>query len=125
MQQHRLIFDLCNPFTIAKCILFDFLEVNISFYNYVLCFCMFASSLFFIFFSLCRETPALSSRAFLSPRRRYPIHQPQYSMPGSLPTVYFDGYQKKCLLSPKSSLVRSPVTVKIARPDPKIARSPV
>ncbi|XP_073472693.1 nuclear envelope pore membrane protein POM 121 isoform X3 [Aquarana catesbeiana] len=72
-----------------------------------------------------RETPGLSSRAFLSPRRRYPIHQPQYSMPGSLPTVYFDGYQKKCLLSPKSSLVRSPVTVKIARPDPKISRSPV
>ncbi|CAI9561180.1 unnamed protein product [Staurois parvus] len=72
-----------------------------------------------------RETPRLSSRAFLSPRRRYPIHQPQYSMPGSLPTVYFDGYQKKCLLSPKSSLVRSPVTVKIARPDPNIARSPV
>ncbi|XP_077336734.1 nuclear envelope pore membrane protein POM 121 [Lithobates pipiens] len=72
-----------------------------------------------------RETPGLSSRAFLSPRRRYPIHQPQYSMPGSLPTVYFDGYQKKCLLSPKSSLVRSPVTVKIARPDPKSSRSPV
>ncbi|XP_018412665.1 PREDICTED: nuclear envelope pore membrane protein POM 121 [Nanorana parkeri] len=72
-----------------------------------------------------RETPVISNRAFLSPRRRYPIHQPQYSMPGSLPTVYFDGYQKKCLLSPKSSLVRSPVTVKIARPDPNIARSPV
>ncbi|XP_072285131.1 nuclear envelope pore membrane protein POM 121 isoform X2 [Pyxicephalus adspersus] len=72
-----------------------------------------------------RETPGMSNRAFLSPRRRYPIHQPQYSLPGSLPTVYFDGYQKKCLLSPKSSLVRSPVTVKIARPDPNIARSPV
>ncbi|KAM5179948.1 nuclear envelope pore membrane protein POM 121 [Mantella aurantiaca] len=72
-----------------------------------------------------RETPGISNRAFLSPRRRYPIHQPQYSMPGSLPTVYFDGYQKKCLLSPKSSLVRSPVTVKIARPDMNITRSPV
>ncbi|KAM9320292.1 nuclear envelope pore membrane protein POM 121 [Gastrophryne carolinensis] len=72
-----------------------------------------------------RETPAASSRAFLSPRRRYPIHQPQYSMPGSLPTVYLDGFQKKALLSPKSYSVRSPVTVKIARPDPNVTRSPM
>lgn len=61
----------------------------------------------------------------MSPRRRYPTHQPQYSMPGSLPTVYGDGFPRKTLLSPKHSQMRSPVTVKIARPDPNISRSPV
>ncbi|XP_044139842.1 nuclear envelope pore membrane protein POM 121 [Bufo gargarizans] len=72
-----------------------------------------------------RETPVVSNRTFMSPRRRYPTHQPQYSMPGSLPTVYIDGFPRKTLLSPKHSQIRSPMTVKIARPDPTIARSPV
>ncbi|XP_075052763.1 nuclear envelope pore membrane protein POM 121 [Mixophyes fleayi] len=72
-----------------------------------------------------RETPGASNRTFMSPRRRYPTHQPQYSMPGALPMVYLDGYQRKSLLSPKNYMVRSPVTVKIARPDPNITRSPV
>ncbi|XP_075710253.1 nuclear envelope pore membrane protein POM 121 [Rhinoderma darwinii] len=72
-----------------------------------------------------RETPVVYNRTFMSPRRRYPTHQPQYSMPGSLPTVYVDGFPRKTLLSPKYSQIRSPLTVKIARPDPNITRSPV
>ncbi|XP_071994184.1 nuclear envelope pore membrane protein POM 121 [Engystomops pustulosus] len=72
-----------------------------------------------------RETPVITNRTFMSPRRRYPTHQPQYSMPGSLPTVYVDGYPRKTLLSPKHSQLRSPMTVKIAHPDLNIARSPV
>ncbi|KAG9485801.1 hypothetical protein GDO78_008730 [Eleutherodactylus coqui] len=72
-----------------------------------------------------RETPVVTNRPFLSPRRRYPTHQPQYSIPGSLPSVYGDGFPRKILLSPKYSQLRSPGTVKIARPDPNISRSPV
>ncbi|CAJ0931624.1 unnamed protein product [Ranitomeya imitator] len=71
------------------------------------------------------ETPIVMNRPFMSPRRRYPTHQPQFSMPGSLPSVYIDGFPRKPLLSPKHSQMRSPGTVKIARPDANIARSPV
>ncbi|KAM4699280.1 nuclear envelope pore membrane protein POM 121 [Discoglossus pictus] len=73
-----------------------------------------------------RETPTVySNRTYMSPRRRYPTHQPQYSMTGSLPMVCLDGYHRKTLLSPRNSVVRSPVTVTIAPPDSNIARSPV
>ncbi|XP_075450579.1 nuclear envelope pore membrane protein POM 121 [Ascaphus truei] len=72
-----------------------------------------------------RETPCVSNRNLMNPRRRYPTHQPHYSMPGSFPMVCLDGYQRKILLSPKNSMMRSPVTVKIARPDSNIAHSPV
>ncbi|XP_056414627.1 nuclear envelope pore membrane protein POM 121 isoform X2 [Hyla sarda] len=72
-----------------------------------------------------RETPVVSNRTYMSPRRRYPTHQPQYSMPGSLPTVYLEGFPRKAVLSPKHFQMRSPVTVKIARPDLNITRSPV
>ncbi|KAM4795673.1 nuclear envelope pore membrane protein POM 121-like [Rhinophrynus dorsalis] len=72
-----------------------------------------------------REAPDLSNRTYMSPRRRYPIHQPQYCMPGSLPMVCLNGYQRKPLLVPKNPVVRSPVTVKIARLDSSIAKSPV
>ncbi|KAH1178974.1 hypothetical protein KIL84_000305 [Mauremys mutica] len=62
----------------------------------------------------------------LAPRRRYPIQQAQYSSLGALPTVCLDGYQRKSLLSARnSSMVHSPVTVKIARPDSNLARSPL
>ncbi|XP_073421837.1 uncharacterized protein [Dendrobates tinctorius] len=72
-----------------------------------------------------RETPIVINRTFMSPCRRYPTHQPQSSMPGSLPPVYIDGFPRKPLLSPKHSQMCSPETVKIARPDANIARSPV
>ncbi|XP_053313352.1 nuclear envelope pore membrane protein POM 121 [Spea bombifrons] len=72
-----------------------------------------------------RETPVVTNRAYMSPRRRYPIHQPQYNMAGSLPMVCLDGYQRKTLLSPRNHGFRSPVTVKIARPDASTAHSPV
>ncbi|XP_073421844.1 uncharacterized protein [Dendrobates tinctorius] len=72
-----------------------------------------------------RETPIVINQTFMSPCRRYPTHQPQFSVPGSLPPVYIDGFPRKPLLSPKHSRMRSPGTVKIARPDANIARSPV
>ncbi|XP_067393859.1 nuclear envelope pore membrane protein POM 121 isoform X1 [Emydura macquarii macquarii] len=66
------------------------------------------------------------TRFTLTPRRRYPIQQAQYSSLGALPTVCWDGYQRKSLLSTRnSSMVHSPVTVKIARPDSNLARSPL
>ncbi|XP_069470877.1 nuclear envelope pore membrane protein POM 121C isoform X2 [Ambystoma mexicanum] len=70
--------------------------------------------------------PANMSRFALTPRRRYPIQQTQYALLGAMPTVRWDGYQRKNVLTAKnSSVVHSPVTVKIAPPDSRIARSPV
>ncbi|GCB77320.1 hypothetical protein scyTo_0016662 [Scyliorhinus torazame] len=72
------------------------------------------------------EHQAMMNKFTVTPRRRYPIHQPQYSIPGTLPTVRWDGYQKKNVLSSRNSpMVHSPVTVKIARPDASIMRSPL
>ncbi|XP_059511467.1 nuclear envelope pore membrane protein POM 121 isoform X3 [Stegostoma tigrinum] len=72
------------------------------------------------------EHQAMLNRFTVTPRRRYPIHQPQYSVPGTLPTVRWDGYQKKNVLSSRNSpMVHSPVTVKIARPDANMMRSPL
>ncbi|XP_072445540.1 nuclear envelope pore membrane protein POM 121 isoform X2 [Chiloscyllium punctatum] len=70
------------------------------------------------------EHQAMMNKFTVTPRRRYPIHQPQYSVPGTLPTVRWDGYQKKNVLSSRNSpMVQSPVTVKIARPDANMMRS--
>ncbi|XP_067866292.1 nuclear envelope pore membrane protein POM 121 isoform X2 [Heterodontus francisci] len=72
------------------------------------------------------EHQAMMNKFTVTPRRRYPIHQPQYSVPGTLPTVRWDGYQKKNVLSSRNSpMVHSPVTVKIARPDASIMHSPL
>ncbi|XP_007894629.1 nuclear envelope pore membrane protein POM 121 isoform X2 [Callorhinchus milii] len=72
------------------------------------------------------EHLASANRFAATPRRRYPIQQLQYSIPGTLPTVRWDGYQKKNVLSSRNStMVHSPVTVKIARPDASIIRSPL
>ncbi|XP_055513922.1 nuclear envelope pore membrane protein POM 121 isoform X3 [Leucoraja erinacea] len=72
------------------------------------------------------EHQAMVNKFTVTPRRRYPIHQPQYSVPGTLPTVRWDGYQKKNILSSRNSImVHSPVTVKIARPDASIIHSPL
>ncbi|XP_069082874.1 nuclear envelope pore membrane protein POM 121-like isoform X2 [Pleurodeles waltl] len=70
--------------------------------------------------------PSSMNRFALTPRRRYPIQQTQYAMTGAMPTVRWDGYQRKNVLTAKNStVVHSPVTVKIAPPDSKIARSPI
>ncbi|XP_072909783.1 nuclear envelope pore membrane protein POM 121 isoform X4 [Hemitrygon akajei] len=72
------------------------------------------------------EHQGMLNKFTVTPRRRYPIHQPQYSIPGTLPTVRWDGYQKKNVLSSRNSImVHSPVTVKIARPDASIIPSPL
>ncbi|XP_046522248.1 nuclear envelope pore membrane protein POM 121C [Equus quagga] len=72
-----------------------------------------------------RDCGTLSNRFVITPRRRYPIQQPQYSFPGVLPTVCWNGCHKKAVLSPRNSrMVCSPVTVRIAPPDRKLTRSP-
>nr|XP_004399146.2 PREDICTED: nuclear envelope pore membrane protein POM 121C [Odobenus rosmarus divergens] len=73
-----------------------------------------------------RDCGSLSNRFVITPRRRYPIQQAQYSLLGVLPTVCWNGYHKKTVLSPRNSkMVCSPVTVRIAPPDSKWTRSPV
>ncbi|XP_014445796.1 LOW QUALITY PROTEIN: nuclear envelope pore membrane protein POM 121C [Tupaia chinensis] len=73
-----------------------------------------------------RDCGTFSNRFVITPRRRYPIQQAQYSVLGVLPTVCWNGYHKKTVLSPRNSkMVCSPVTVRIAPPDSKWIRSPV
>ncbi|XP_013926443.1 PREDICTED: nuclear envelope pore membrane protein POM 121 [Thamnophis sirtalis] len=67
-----------------------------------------------------------STRFMLSPRRRYPIQQAQYAALGTLPSICWDEYRRKNRLSiHHSSMAHSPVTVKIARPESSIGRSPL
>ncbi|XP_006181004.2 nuclear envelope pore membrane protein POM 121C [Camelus ferus] len=73
-----------------------------------------------------RDCGTLSHRFVITPRRRYPIQQAQYSLLGVLPTVCWNGYHKKTVLSARNSkMVCSPVTVRIAPPDSKLTRSPI
>ncbi|XP_004761705.1 nuclear envelope pore membrane protein POM 121C isoform X1 [Mustela putorius furo] len=73
-----------------------------------------------------RDCGTLSNRFMITPRRRYPIQQAQYSLLGVLPTVCWNGYHKKTVLSARNSkMVCSPVTVRIAPPDNKRTRSPL
>ncbi|XP_032728341.1 nuclear envelope pore membrane protein POM 121C-like [Lontra canadensis] len=73
-----------------------------------------------------RDCGTLSNRFMITPRRRYPIQQAQYSLLGVLPTVCWNGYHKKTVLSARNSkMVCSPVTVRIAPPDSKWTRSPL
>lgn len=73
-----------------------------------------------------RDCGTLSNRFVITPRRRYPIQQAQYSLLGVLPTVCWNGYHKKTVLSARNSkMVCSPVTVRIAPPDSKWIRSPM
>ncbi|KAM9583690.1 nuclear envelope pore membrane protein POM 121 [Trichechus inunguis] len=73
-----------------------------------------------------RDCGTLPNQFVITPRRRYPIQQAQYSFLGVLPTVCWNGYQKKTVLSARNSkMVCSPVTVRIAPPDSKLIRSPV
>nr|XP_019610526.1 PREDICTED: nuclear envelope pore membrane protein POM 121 isoform X2 [Rhinolophus sinicus] len=73
-----------------------------------------------------RDCGTLSDRFLITPRRRYPIQQAQYSLLGSLPTVCWNGYHKKTVLSARNSkMVCSPVTVRIAPPDSKLTHFPV
>ncbi|XP_034995323.2 nuclear envelope pore membrane protein POM 121 isoform X2 [Zootoca vivipara] len=74
----------------------------------------------------CGDHLSASPHFMLSPRRRYPIQQAQYSSLGTLPSICWDGYRRKNRLSiHNSSLTRSPVMVKIARPDSSLCRSPL
>ncbi|XP_007468854.1 PREDICTED: nuclear envelope pore membrane protein POM 121C [Lipotes vexillifer] len=73
-----------------------------------------------------RDCGTLSHRFVITPRRRYPIQQTQYSLLGVLPTVCWNGHHKKTVLSARNSkMVCSPVTVRIAPPDSKLTRSPI
>ncbi|XP_042542427.1 nuclear envelope pore membrane protein POM 121C-like isoform X2 [Dipodomys spectabilis] len=73
-----------------------------------------------------RDSGSSSNRFVITPRRRYPIQQAQYSLLGVLPTVCWNGCHKKTVLSARNSrMVCSPVTVRIAPPNSKLMRSPV
>ncbi|XP_030868560.1 nuclear envelope pore membrane protein POM 121 isoform X2 [Gorilla gorilla gorilla] len=73
-----------------------------------------------------RDCGTLPNRFVITPRRRYPIHQARYSCVGVLPTVCWNGYHKKAVLSPRNSrMVCSPVTVRIAPPDRRFSRSAI
>uniref|UniRef100_A0A8C3WWR1 Nuclear envelope pore membrane protein POM 121C n=1 Tax=Catagonus wagneri TaxID=51154 RepID=A0A8C3WWR1_9CETA len=73
-----------------------------------------------------RDCGTLSHRFVITPRRRYPVQQAQYSVLGVLPTVCWNGCHKKTVLSARNSkMVCSPVTVRIAPPDSKLTRSPL
>ncbi|XP_063090369.1 nuclear envelope pore membrane protein POM 121C isoform X2 [Cavia porcellus] len=73
-----------------------------------------------------RDYGTLSNRFVITPRRHYPIQQAQYSLLGVLPTVCWNGCQKKPVLSARNSrMVCSPVTVRIAPPDSKPPRAPM
>ncbi|XP_041096885.1 nuclear envelope pore membrane protein POM 121 isoform X1 [Polyodon spathula] len=72
------------------------------------------------------ESMNAARRFSVTPQRCYPIQQTGYSSVGVLPSVQWNGYRKKnVLLSRNSSMVHSPVTVKIARPDSGSVRSPL
>nr|XP_055064027.1 nuclear envelope pore membrane protein POM 121 isoform X5 [Misgurnus anguillicaudatus] len=59
------------------------------------------------------------SRFTITPRRHYPLQQAGTSYIGVMPPVRWDGLcKKKVLIQRSPGAVRSPVTVKIARPDP-------
>ncbi|XP_063155230.1 nuclear envelope pore membrane protein POM 121 [Candoia aspera] len=75
---------------------------------------------------ICGDHLSPSPHFMPAPRRRYPIQQAQYAALGTLPSICWDGYRRKNRLSiHHSSLAHSPVTVKIARPDSNIGRSPL
>nr|XP_036858486.1 nuclear envelope pore membrane protein POM 121C isoform X2 [Manis javanica] len=62
----------------------------------------------------------------ITPRRRYPIQQAQYSRVGVLPTVCWNGGHKKPVPSPRNSrMMCRPLTVRIAPPDSKLTYSPI
>ncbi|XP_059401196.1 nuclear envelope pore membrane protein POM 121-like [Carassius carassius] len=60
-----------------------------------------------------------SSRFTITPQRHYPLQQTGTSPIGVMPPAKWDGFCKKNVLTQRNSpAVQSPVTVKIARPDP-------
>ncbi|XP_070591129.1 nuclear envelope pore membrane protein POM 121-like isoform X2 [Erythrolamprus reginae] len=75
---------------------------------------------------LCGDHPSSSSRFTMLPARRYPIQQAEYATLGTLPTICWDEYNRKIKPTFRpSNIANSPVTVKIARPDNRIGRSPL
>ncbi|XP_058020566.1 nuclear envelope pore membrane protein POM 121 isoform X2 [Ahaetulla prasina] len=75
---------------------------------------------------VCGDHLSPSTRFTLTPRRRYPIQQAQYAALGTLPSICWDEYRRKNRLAiHHSSIAHSPVTVKIARPESSIGRSPL
>nr|XP_008252901.3 nuclear envelope pore membrane protein POM 121C [Oryctolagus cuniculus] len=74
-----------------------------------------------------RDRGALPDCFVITPRRRYPTQQAQYSLVGVLPTVCWDGCPKKAVLSARNSkmVCGGPGTVRIAPPDSKLMGSPV
>ncbi|XP_059394848.1 nuclear envelope pore membrane protein POM 121-like isoform X2 [Carassius carassius] len=65
------------------------------------------------------DTVGTASRFTITPQRHYPLQQMGTSPIGVMPPANWDGLRKKNVLTQRNSpAVHSPVTVKIARPDP-------
>ncbi|XP_052423452.1 nuclear envelope pore membrane protein POM 121 isoform X1 [Carassius gibelio] len=65
------------------------------------------------------DTVGTASRFTITPQRHYPLQQTGTSPIGVIPPGNWDGLRKKNVLTQRNSpAVHSPVTVKIARPDP-------
>ncbi|XP_066507773.1 nuclear envelope pore membrane protein POM 121 [Hoplias malabaricus] len=67
--------------------------------------------------------PVAGGRFTVTPQRHYPLQQTGTSSVGVLPPAQWDGFRKKNILTQRNTPIRSPVTVKISRPD-NPARSP-
>ena len=68
------------------------------------------------------RSPQVPSTGVLSPQvpspsRRYPTHQPQYAGLGLMPPVHLQRPERHLLSDRNTSMLTSPVTVKIAPPD--------
>ncbi|XP_048646387.1 nuclear envelope pore membrane protein POM 121C-like [Marmota marmota marmota] len=73
--------------------------------------------------SMHRDCGTLANPFVIAPPRHHPIQQAQCSMLGVLPTVCWNGCQKKAVLSVRNSkMVCSPGTVRIAPPDSRLTR---
>ncbi|CAL8365239.1 unnamed protein product [Lota lota] len=75
--------------------------------------------------SFTRDAVGSTGKFVITPQRHYPLLQSGTASVGVLPPAHWDSFRKKNILSPRNStMVHSPVTVKIARPDHSNHRPP-
>ncbi|XP_030217480.1 nuclear envelope pore membrane protein POM 121 [Gadus morhua] len=75
--------------------------------------------------SFSRDAVGSTGRFVITPQRHYPLLQTGTASLGVLPPAHWDSFRRKNILSPRNStMLHSPVTIKIARPDPSNRRPP-
>lgn len=115
----RMVIRLCSIWDVHYSLLvckFSIESLLIGFLSWLIVCC--------VFFCLLRDH--LTPPTHFALRRRYPIKKAQYASLGTLPSICWDGYRQKPRLSThNSSMVQSPVIVKIARPDSNIGQFPL